>query len=81
MVRYNESIKPSSFFKTKRASGASNKVNFTSCFSLEESSKNTDKKVIESCIKKIALIDSSIKGQSKNNPWIEIKDLTLEFIG
>ena len=49
--------------------------------SLEESSKNTDKKVIESCIKKIALIDSSIKGQSKNNPWIEIKDLTLEFIG
>ena len=49
--------------------------------SLEESSRNTDKRVIESCIKKIALIDSSIKGQSKNNPWIEIKDLTLEFIG
>tara|TARA_Y100001970_G_C14251439_1_gene872165 strand:+ start:1199 stop:2173 length:975 start_codon:yes stop_codon:yes gene_type:complete len=48
--------------------------------SLEKSSKNTEKEIIELCIKKIASIDSSIKGQNMNKPWMEIKDLTLKFI-
>ena len=65
-----------------KSTGSSNGIWGPSFYisSLEESSKNTDKKIIESCIKKIASIDSSIKGQNKDKPWTEIKDLTLEFI-
>lgn len=47
--------------------------------SLEKSAKKIPKIRIQMAFKKIANIDSSIKGLVNQNPWIAIRELTLTF--
>lgn len=47
--------------------------------SLEKTSKNVHSKEILKAYKSIALIDASIKGFNKQNPWLGIRELTLSF--
>lgn len=65
-----------------QSSGSSNGIwgpNFY-ISSLEKTSRTTTRKTIDNSLKKIALIDSSIKGQNNNNPWMEIRELAINFV-
>ena len=42
-------------------------------------SKSSNKDQILKALKKIALIDSCIKGFDKQNPWLQLRELTLTF--
>lgn len=46
---------------------------------VEKTSKNITKKKISSSLRQIALIDSSIKGRTKTDPWQALRDLCLSF--
>tara|TARA_Y100000590_G_scaffold122407_2_gene140104 strand:+ start:99 stop:1070 length:972 start_codon:yes stop_codon:yes gene_type:complete len=47
--------------------------------SLQKTSKDINSKDILNAYKSIALIDASIKGFDKQNPWLSIRELTLNF--
>ena len=47
--------------------------------SLETSAKGVGKNRVLDAFKEIALIDSSIKGFTNQNPWLGIRELTLTF--
>ena len=47
--------------------------------SLETSAKRVGKNRVLNAFKEIALIDSSIKGFTRQNPWLGIRELTLTF--
>ena len=47
--------------------------------SLAKTSKEIDRYKIQKAYKRIAYIDSCIKGFNKQNPWLGIRELTLRF--
>ena len=47
--------------------------------SLETSAKGVGKNRVLDAFKEIALIDSSIKGFTNQNPWLGLRELTLNF--
>ena len=46
---------------------------------LKNSAQKVEKEEIYKAFKEIALIDCSIKGHKKQNPWLGIRNLTLTF--